>query len=394
MGPWTGPGQQGHGGLGLAWGGWWSATVVGMTSPLDSLAFSHGPAMPNRFMLAPLTNRQSHADGTLSAEEERWLTLRAEGGFGLTMTCAAHVQAVGQGFAGQLGAFADDHIEGLTRLAAGLNATGTVSYAQLHHAGNRAAADVTGIQAVCPSDDPATGARAMTGAEVEAAVEAFVAGAVRAQQAGFHGVELHGAHGYLIAQFLSPEVNQRTDRWGGSLENRSRFLFEVLDGVRAACGESLALAVRLSPERFGMRTEEVVEVYGRLVDGGAVDLIDMSLWDFERVLPDGPFADRSLLDLFAELPRGDVRLGVAGKIHDPADVQAVLDRGADIAVLGRVAILHHDYPRRLAEATAAGAAPFVPRRPPVAAAVLAEEGVSPKFVDYLRSNFKGFVAEG
>ncbi len=336
-------------------------------------------------MLAPLTNRQSHADGTLSDEEFTWLTARARGGFGLTMTCAAHVQAVGQGFPGQLGVFDDRHVAGLTRLAAALNDTGTVSYLQLHHAGNRAPAELVG-QPVSASDDPSTGARAFTGAEVEGAIADFVAGAVRAQQAGFHGVELHGAHGYLIAQFLSPEVNQRTDEWGGSLANRSRFLFDIVKGVRAAA-PGLALAVRLSPERFGMRTEEVVDVFGRLVDAG-VELIDMSLWDYQRVLPDGPFEGRSLLDIFTGLERGSVRLGVAGKIHDPSDVQFVLDQGVDVAVLGRVGILHHDYPRRLA----AEGEGFVPRRPPVAPEVLADEFVSPAFIDYLNTQFKGFVA--
>lgn len=341
--------------------------------------------MTNRLMLAPLTNQQSHADGTLSDDELHWLRLRAEGGFGLTMTCAAHVQAVGQGFAGQLGIWSDDHLAGLTRLAAALNATGTVSYAQLHHAGNRAPAELIGTQPVCPSDDPATGARALGLDEVREVVAAFVAAARRAQQAGFHGVELHGAHGYLICQFLSAELNQRTDQYGGSLENRSRMLFEIIEGIRAECGPDLALAVRLSPERFGMRIAEIVEVYGRLVATGQVDLIDMSLWDVERRSDEEGFEGRTLTEIFAELPRGDVRLGVAGKIHDPADVQRMLDQGVDIAVLGRVAILHHDYPQRLADAA------FVPRRPPATPEVLASEGVSPSFVHYLATTFKGFV---
>ena len=106
-------------------------------SAFDAVTFAHGPTMSNRFMLAPLTNQRSHVDGTLSDDEHRWLTMRAQGGFGLTMTCAAHVQAVGQGFPGQLGIFGDEHLDGLTRLATDLNATGTVSYVQLHHAGHR-----------------------------------------------------------------------------------------------------------------------------------------------------------------------------------------------------------------------------------------------------------------
>ncbi|MEY4174188.1 MAG: hypothetical protein RI900_1353, partial [Actinomycetota bacterium] len=149
-----------------------------MTSMFEPLSFTRGPSMANRLMLAPLTNQQSHADGTLSDDEHRWLTMRAAGGFGLTMTCAAHVQAVGRGFAGQLGAFSDDHLPGLTRLAADLNASGTVSYLQLHHAGNRAAVATDGLQPVCPSDDAETGARALTHAEVQHLRDDFVAAAV------------------------------------------------------------------------------------------------------------------------------------------------------------------------------------------------------------------------
>lgn len=338
-------------------------------------------------MLAPLTNRQSHSDGTLSDEEHRWLTMRGDGGFGLTMTCAAHVQAVGQGFGGQLGAFGDQHVSGLGRLAADLNATGTVSYVQLHHAGMRSPADLIGRQPVCPSDDASTGARALTTAEVEQVTADFVAAARRARTAGFHGVELHGAHGYLLGQFLSPEINRRDDRYGGSLANRSRLLFDIVDGIRAECDADLAVGVRLSADRFGIVTDEMVEVYRQLVGTGQVDLIDMSLWDVGRATTDGAHAGRPLLDVFAEIERGDVRLAVAGKIHDPADVHDVLARNVDVAVLGRVGILHHDYPSLLAADPA-----FIPRRPPVDAELLADEGVSAGFVDYLRSSFAGFVA--
>jgi 2,4-dienoyl-CoA reductase-like NADH-dependent reductase (Old Yellow Enzyme family) len=303
------------------------------------------------------------------------------------MTCAAHVQAVGQGFAGQLGVFGDQHLPGLTRLAGDLNATGTVSYMQLHHAGNRSPAALIGTQPVCPSDDPETGARALTTAEVEQVVADFVAAAQRAEQAGFHGVELHGAHGYLICQFLSAELNRRTDQYGGSLTNRSRMLFEIVDGVRAVCGPDFALAVRLSPERFGMVLDEIRTVFEQLGGDGRVDLIDMSLWDCFKEPVDEAHQGRSLAEIVASWDRGAARLGVAGKIHDPADAQRVLDLGIDVAVLGRVAILHHDYPQRVQ--TDPG---FVPRRAPVPRDVLLSEGVSPSFVDYLAGTFR-FVAD-
>ncbi|MFM8390013.1 MAG: NADH:flavin oxidoreductase, partial [Actinomycetota bacterium] len=96
----------------------------------ETVTFPHGPAMPNRLMLAPLTNQQSHADGTLSDDEHRWLTMRALGGFGLTMTCAASVQAVGVGFAGQLGVHDDAHVAGLTRLACDIKMGGSVAIVQ------------------------------------------------------------------------------------------------------------------------------------------------------------------------------------------------------------------------------------------------------------------------
>ena len=100
------------------------SAVAGLFAPLE---LAHGPRLANRFMLAPLTNCQSHDDGRLSDDEFRWLTMRAQGGFGLTMTCAAHVQAAGQGFPGQLGIFGDQHLPGLSRLAAAIKAQGSSS---------------------------------------------------------------------------------------------------------------------------------------------------------------------------------------------------------------------------------------------------------------------------
>src|ERR1700758_1132744 len=123
--------------------------------------------MKNRFMLAPLTNEQSHQDGRLSDEEFHWLTLRAKGGFGLTMTCAAHVQRIGQGFPGQLGVFGDEHLEGVKRLAGAIRQEGSLAVAQLHHAGMRSPADLIGTTPVCSSDNPKTSARALSTGEVE-----------------------------------------------------------------------------------------------------------------------------------------------------------------------------------------------------------------------------------
>jgi 2,4-dienoyl-CoA reductase-like NADH-dependent reductase (Old Yellow Enzyme family) len=154
-------------------------------------------------MLSPLTNCQSHDDGRLSSDEFNWLAMRAKGGFGITMTCASHVQAQGRGFPGQLGIFSDLHVGGLSRLAAAIKSEGSLAMVQLHHAGMRSPAALIGTQPVCPSDHAETGARALSLAEVEQLTEDFVAAAIRAERAGFDGVEVHGAHGYVLCQFLS-----------------------------------------------------------------------------------------------------------------------------------------------------------------------------------------------
>lgn len=351
------------------------------------LTLTNGPAWKNRFMLAPLTNTQSHPDGVLSEDEFRWLTLRAEGGFGLTMTCAATVQHAGIGFPGQLGVYDDKHLPGLARLAAAINGHHSHSVVQLHHAGMRSPKDIIGQAPLCPSDNPDTGARAMTLSEIEQTTADFIAAAKRSEQAGFHGVELHGAHGYLICQFLSPEINQRADRYGGSLENRSRLLFDIIDGVRAVTRPGFSLGVRLSPERFGLRLPEIAEVAQRLMREGRIDYLDMSLWDVFKQPEDKTLGERSLLNWFTGLERGHVRLGAAGKLTTGEGCRKALDSGLDYVVIGRAGILHHDFPKRVAADRG-----FTPVPLPVSPDYLRSEGLGDAFVGYMRS-WKGFVAE-
>jgi 2,4-dienoyl-CoA reductase-like NADH-dependent reductase (Old Yellow Enzyme family) len=337
-------------------------------------------------MLAPLTNQQSHADGVLSDDEFRWLTMRAEGGFGLAMTCAASVQDGGQGFPGQLGLHDDRHIPGLTRLAAAIRKPGSHAVAQLHHAGMRSPEKLIGRQPVCPSDNAETGARALTLDEVYRARDAFIAAAKRCERAGFDGVELHGAHGYLLCQFLSPEINRREDAYGGSLENRARLLFELVDGVRAACRADFSLGVRLSPERFGLKLADIVAVAQRLMREDKIDYLDMSLWDAFKEPEEAEHKGRNLLSYFTGLDRGGVRLGAAGKITTGAACRRAMEAGLDYVVIGRAAILHHDFPQRVADEPG-----FTPHPLPVSAEHLRTEGLGEAFVDYMRG-WKGFVA--
>ena len=360
-----------------------------MTDLFSPIAFARGPAWKNHFMLAPLTNTQSEPDGSLSDAEFEWLVHRADGGFGMVMTCAAHVQRIGQGFPGQLGVFSDDHLPGLTRLAGAIRARGAVSSVQLHHAGLRSPKDLIGAAPVGPSDDTATGTVALSEAGVEALIEDFIAAAVRAERAGFDGVELHGAHSYILCAFLSPETNRRNDRWGGSPKNRARIVWEIIEGVRARTRPDFQLGLRLSPERFGLVFEDMLALATDVMVSGQLDYLDMSLWSVFKPPVDPVFAHRRLIDWYADLPRGDTRLGVAGKLMSGDDVRQVLEAGVDFPIIGRAAILAHDFPNRI-EADPDYQSPPLP----VTAGHLSSQRLSARFVDYMRASFKGFVTDG
>ncbi len=351
----------------------------------DPVEFACGATMKNRFMLAPMTNSQSHEDGCLSDEELNWLSMRAKGGFGLVMTCATHVQESGKGFSGQLGIFSDIHIPGHRRLTDTLRDEGCLSAIQLFHAGMRSPKELTGQAPVCPSDNLKYGARALAADEVIRLRNDFIASAARAKESGYDGVEIHGAHGYIVCQFLSSQLNRRTDDYGGSLENRSRLLFEITDGIRKACGPGFLLGVRLSPERFGMDIDEIKTICQKLIRKGNIDFLHISLWDFNKLPEDGKYQRMSLLSHVTELDYGSVRLVVAGKIRSRADVNKLLDSGVDFVAIGRSAILHHDFPRQVI-----GNKDFQPVKPPVSVKYLTAEGLSNRFIEYMR-NWKGFV---
>jgi 2,4-dienoyl-CoA reductase-like NADH-dependent reductase (Old Yellow Enzyme family) len=358
-----------------------------VTTLADALTFQHGPAWFNRLALAPLTNWQSNDDGSLHDDEYQWLVRRAEGGFGMTMTCAAHVSQGGQAFPGQLAAWDDRFLPGLTRLADGLSAAGSVSSIQLQHGGRRADPTLTGQANVAPWDDLDRNTRALTTGEVEQVVEDFVGAAVRAERAGFDGVEIHGAHGYLICQFLDGRHNQRTDRYGGSLEHRSRMLFEILTGIRKRTGPAFQVGLRLTPERNGILLAEARALAGEVLGSGLLDYLDMSLWDAFKEPYEDEHHGRRLIDFFTDLPRGGTRLGVAGKIVDAAGAAECLDRGADFVLIGTGAILHHDFARRAVTDPA-----FRSLEQPVPREHLVSESVGPAFLRYLSTNWDDFVA--
>ncbi|MEI2643195.1 MAG: hypothetical protein V9G10_12950 [Candidatus Nanopelagicales bacterium] len=298
-----------------------------MPLPADPLQMTHGPKWRNRFALAPLTNCQSNPDGSLSDDEVQWLTARAQGEFGLVMTAAAFVAPAGHVWQGQLGISDDSYLPGLRRLAEGLRAAGACSSVQLHHGGRRAERAITGRAAQCPWDDPDHDAVAMTVDGIEATVGDFVAAAVRAERAGFDGVELHGAHGYLLGQFLDTSRNHRPDAYGTTLDNRFRIVREVMEGIRAATGDEFQLGLRLSPEGFGIPLPDGRE-YARLaLETGLLDYLELSLWDvFMRPRRGG---EGMLIEHFVDLPRGAISARSCGQsaVHGGCPVVSGQGRG-------------------------------------------------------------------
>lgn len=345
----------------------------------DNIHFPCGQIMSNRFMLAPMTNTMSNEDGTLSEDEFNWLTMRAKGGFGLTMTCASHIQANGKGFPGQLGIFSDLHIDGHTRLAKEIKNNDSLAVIQLHHAGIRSPKELVGGKTVGPSSYEKTNSRGLALEEVHKLRDDFIEAGIRAQKCGYNGVEIHGAHGYIICQFLSTEYNQRNDEYGGSFENRSRLLLEIVEGIRFQCGSNFLIGVRLSPERFGMLLEEVKTICKQLVENTKIDFLDISLWDVFKKPEEKEHQNMSLLEHFAQIDYKNVKWTVAGQISKAVDVQKVINAGVDFVSIGRAGILHHDFPKKVMNNPN-----FKPKSLPVSSEYLKTEGLGERFVEYMR----------
>jgi 2,4-dienoyl-CoA reductase-like NADH-dependent reductase (Old Yellow Enzyme family) len=198
---------------------------------------------------------------------------------------------------------------------------------------------------------------------------------------------VHGAHGYLLCQFLDVRRNLRTDRYGGTAENRARMILEVIAGLRARTRPDFQIGVRLSPERYGVDLGEARALAAQIMREGKVDYVDISCWDTFKQPEDPAWHGRALIDWFTDLDRHGVRLGVAGKLTGARNAHACLERGADFVLIGRGGILHHDFVRRVEQD-----ADFASAALPVTRAHLSREGLGEDFIDYM-ATWQGFVAE-
>ena len=357
----------------------------------EPLTLRSGAVLPNRIALAPMTNGQSLADGALGDDELAWLARCADGGFGLLETCAAYVGLDGKAWDGELGIDRDEDLPGLARLAERMRRGGGLALVQLFHGGVRATQRLSGEQVWSAStwqeDAPTFEApRPATADDLARVIDQFAAAAHRAERAGFDGIELHGAHGYLLSQFLSATMNPRTDGWGGDLVGRARLIREVTCAVRARVGRRFTVGVRLSLEDWGsargLDLDESLQVARWLADDG-VDFVHASLWSSDKMTKKRP--DQHAVPLLRAALPADVAVIACGGLWTAADAIALRARGADVIALGRAALCNPDWP------IAARSPGWEPKRPPITRAELLERSISPVFIGYL-TRWKNFVA--
>ena len=257
-----------------------------MNALTQSIAI-RGVELSGRLVMPPMASGKPNPDGTVSDSLVEYYKEKSQGGYlGLVITEHAFVCQQGKAHGGQLSIAREEDIPGLRRLADALQNNGVKAVAQISHAGGAANPQDTGMEPVSASavQSPRAKAeaplpRAMTVGEIQAVVEAFSQAACRAQEAGFDGVELHAAHGYLLNQFYSPLTNHRTDAYtGATLAGRLRFLLEAVEAVRAAVGQELLLAVRLGAgdDMPGGTTVEDSVRACQLLEQAGVDLLDIS----------------------------------------------------------------------------------------------------------------------
>lgn len=314
----------------------------------------------NRIAMAPMCMYSAADDGRATDWHLAHYQARAAGGAGLILTEATAVEARGRISGNDLGLWHDDQVEPLAHLVRAVQAEGAAIGVQLAHAGRKAWSADRGrgpVVPVAPSplpfDDGWAIPAEVSPAEIDGIVEAWRLAAQRAEAAGLDAVEIHGAHGYLNHQFLSPLSNTRTDEYGGSLQNRSRFLLRVVEAVRDAWPEEKPLLVRVSATDWvtgGLMVDEVVAV-AREMKARGVDLVDCSAGGS---VPDAPVPTGPGYQVpFAEQVRREAGIATAavGLITTPELADEIVRNGrADLVALGRELLRRPYWPLEAARA--------------------------------------------
>jgi 2,4-dienoyl-CoA reductase-like NADH-dependent reductase (Old Yellow Enzyme family) len=241
----------------------------------------NGLTLPNRSVRSAIWEGMATDEGRVTRRLVNAMGLLARNRVGLIITGHAYVHPAGQAGPWQTGAYSDDLVDGLRQMTDRVHDEDGRICLQLAHAGGHAATRLTGCAALGPSAFPGRFGgmcRAVSSEEIQETLEAMAGAARRARTAGFDAVQIHAAHGYLLSQFLSPATNCRQDDYGGSLENRARFVCDAVSAVRSAVGKGFPVLVKLNSEDFvtdGFEQDDMLRVAALLAEAG-VDALEMS----------------------------------------------------------------------------------------------------------------------
>ena len=346
----------------------------------------------NRTVLAAMTNKQSLDNGIISDDEISWLLERAKGGFGMITTAATNVSKEGKAWSGELGVYANYHIPDLIRLTSAIHDTKSLVIAQLFHGGIKSPERITGSIPISASelncDDSSTGKSQMASEkDISKIIDDFTMSAIRCFEAGFDGVELHGAHGYLISQFLGTKTNLRDDKWGGNFKNRSRLLVEIYKSIRNNVPDSFIVGIRISPEieSIGITLCDSISLVGALKKL-SVDFIHLSCWDVfsktSSIGNDKKTFTEIITESFQDLPA----IISTGGVWSSLDANNLLKQGADLVGVGRVAIAHPYWANSISNLN------YNPKRPPFSSNELEKAKLNKTFISYMK-NWSNFVKQ-
>jgi NADPH2 dehydrogenase len=310
-----------------------------------------GVTFKNRIVMSPMCMYSSHnQDGHVQNWHRTHYTSRAVGQVGLIIVEATAVTSQGRISPQDLGIWSDDHIEGFQELVGLVKEHGAKIGIQLAHAGRKAVleGEILAPSAIAFNEKSKT-PKEMTKTDIKETVEAFKKGAERAKKAGFDVIEIHGAHGYLINEFLSPLSNKRSDEYGGSAENRYRILREVIDAVKTVWDGPLFVRVSANDYQEGGLTPEDYIAFARWMKEQGVDLIDVSSG---AVVPARINVYPGYQVKYSETIRNgaDIATGAVGLITSPIQAEEILQNDrADLIFLARELLRDPYWPRTAAK---------------------------------------------
>ena len=313
----------------------------------QTYTLNNGVTIKNRLAVAPMTHFGSQADGLISDQERTFLSNRA-GDMGLFITAATLVQKDGKAFHGQPEATGEHCLGSLKETAQILQQQGAKAILQIHHGGSKAIDDLLdGLDKISASANEAEHAREATAEEVEALIASYAQAADLALRAGFDGVEIHGANGYLIQQFYSAQSNRRNDQWGGSLENRMRFPLAVVDAVVAVREkhqrDDFIIGYRFSPEEPGDDGLTMTET-GALIDAlvqKPLQYLHVSLWEFDKKIRRGGDTAQTRMQFIHERINGKLPLIGVGNLFTADQILAAYETGwAEFIALGKTVMIN------------------------------------------------------